>query len=82
MPFLTSNRVVIRKDTKDAWMRDTEQRDILKKYKDKGRYVKLHKIQVGDKVLKGQKATKALTPYNPEHYTITKINGTQIQAVQ
>ena len=37
---------------------------------------------MGNKVLKGQKATKALMPYNQEHYTITEIRGTQIQAVQ
>ena len=80
-PKCLSNRVDNRQDIKDLRKRDTKQKDIVKKYKDKGRYVKPHSIQVGDKVLKGQKAKKAQTPSNPQKYTITKIHGTQIQAV-
>ena len=35
------------------------------KYKDKGRYVRLPNIQMGDTVLKEQKAIKAHPPYTP-----------------
>ena len=61
MPNLRSNRMDHRQDIKDARKRDAKQKDIMKKYKDKGRYMKPHEIQVGDKVLKEQKATKAQT---------------------
>ena len=54
----------------------------MKKYKDKGRYIRPHNIQVGNKVLMEQKATKAQPPYDPKHYTVTEVHSMEIQAKQ
>lgn len=80
LPDIQSNREDYQQDILDVRRNDDDQKAILKKNKDKGRYVRPHGIQVGNKDLKEQKATKTQTNYDPKHYTVTKVQGRQIQA--
>ena len=80
LPDMRSNQAVPRPDLLKARERDAEQKAIMKKYKDKSRYVKPHNIKSGDKVLKEQKPTKIRPPYEPDAFTVTEVCGTQVQA--
>ena len=48
----------------------------------KKRNVREHNIQVGDEVLILQKTTKSKSWYDPDPYTVTKVQGSQITATR
>ena len=66
-------------DIREARKRDAEQKNSMKKYNNKGRYIRPHNIKVGDTVLREQKITKGQPPYDPQHCTVIKVRGTQVQ---
>jgi hypothetical protein len=65
---------------KKAREEDAKAKAKMKEYKDSKPGVKAHNIQVGDKVLKRQQATKQDPPYDPDQFTVTEVVGTQIEA--
>ena len=60
--------------------RDGQQKEKQKAYKDKPNNVKEHSIKDGDKVLLLNRKKKGPFWYDPEPYTVTKIQGHQITA--
>ena len=63
-----------------ARRKDEENKDRMKKYKDEKYYVKPHTIKEGDKVMLERKSTKKNSPYDPKHYEVVEVIGTQIKA--
>ena len=51
-----------------------------KHYKDNKSNVRPHDIEVGDKVLLLQNKTKSKPQYDPDPYTVTKVQGSHITA--
>ena len=80
LPDLRPNKADTRQDLLDARKKDAEEKAKMKGHKDKGRHVKPHSIRVGDTVLKDQKQTKSKPPFDPEHFIVTEVHGTQVQA--
>ena len=60
---------------------DWKRKQKMKMYADSKRYVKEHKVHLGDAVLVPQrKRNKFTTPYHHEKYVVTKIKGSMITA--
>ena len=68
LPDMRSNPAKNRTDIKEGREADKKAKANMKKYKDKGRYLKPHDIKEGDKVLLKRKTTKHEGPYDPKSY--------------
>lgn len=82
MPDLRADLAEGREDIADARQKDMLAKEVMKKYKDKPANVRPHTISIGDKVLLRQKSTKKNPPHDPDPYTVTDVQGTQITAVR
>ena len=82
MPDLRTDPAEGREDIADARHKDKLAKEVMKKYKDRPANVRPHTISIGDKVLLRQKSTKKNPPHDPDPYTVTDVQGTQITAVR
>ena len=80
IPDMRTSMAKGRQDIQEAREKDNRAKEVMKEQKDKGKYVRPHNIQEGDKVLLQRKTTKHNGPYDPKAYTVTKTWGTQVQA--
>ena len=62
--------------------RDAAAKAKQKHYKDAKSNVRPHNIQSGDQVLLLQRQTKSQSRYDPNPYTVTDVQGTQITAIR
>ena len=82
IPDLRPDPAQERADIIDARAKDKASKERMKEYKDKPANVRTHNIFIGDKVLLRQKSTKSNPPHDPDPYTVTDVQGTQITAVR
>jgi hypothetical protein len=79
LPDLRTDPARGRADIIKAQVKDREEKEKMKMYKDRSRYVKAHDIKLGDLVLKERRSTKQDSPYDPKPYKVTEVIGTQIK---
>ena len=82
LPDLRVDPARTRQDVVEAKSKDKAAKEIMKKYKDRPSTVRPHNIMIGDKVLLKQKSTKRSPPHDPNPYTVTDVQGTQITATR
>ena len=82
LPDLRTNPAREREDIIEAKKVDKLAKECMKRYKDRGRYVKEHDIGVGDLVIAKRKSTKHESPYDPKPYKVQEVHGTQIKATR
>ena len=82
IPDLRPDPAQERADIIDARAKDKASKERMKEYKDRPANVRTHNILIGDKVLLRQKSTKSNPPHDPDPYTVTDVQGTQITAVR
>ena len=80
LPDLRQDPAEGREDIEEARSNDKLAKEKMKKYKDRPANVRPHNISIGDRVLMRQKSTKKNPPHDPDPYTVTDVQGTQITA--
>ena len=81
-PDLRTNPAKERKDIVEAKKVDKMAKERMKMYKDAGRYVKDHNIEVGDLVISKKKTTKHNSVYDPKPYKVVTVHGMQIKGMR
>lgn len=80
LPDVRPNPAQNRPDIIEARERDTAAKAKMKAYKDERCHAKPHTIRAGDSVMLKRKSSKHVTMYDPDHYTVSDVWGTQITA--